>query len=240
MKQKTDAKTKRQTAAQRRKLGSTKAKKQTDDFCDDEPDQDDKLPLPDLNDPEVIEELLEDAADAQVPIGNEIDSRKKRQGRKLVYNPDYHPKELVRLMSKGLSQKEVAREFGVWNISLQQWAKKYAEFSLALRMGTDACEAWWMTQGRVNLQNSKFNYIGWMMNMTNRFRENWKRNDVPDTADPDALEKGRREAKLIVHLYGNASKEEITDGIRQVHDVIDIGRKQHRELGSKLKKDEGD
>jgi len=60
----------------------------------------------------------------------------------------------------------------------ERWMKEEEEFSETIKAGKMLSEAWWAIQGRTNLKEPKFNYVGWYMNMKNRF--GWK--DKTETA----------------------------------------------------------
>ena len=82
-------------------------------------------------------------------------------------------KELILTeMAEGASRQEVTALLGISNDLYERLAKEDAEFSETLKRGLMLCEAWWLTEGRKNLKNRNFSYVGWYMNMKNRF--GWK------------------------------------------------------------------
>ena len=78
---------------------------------------------------------------------------------------------LEELMSEGASQFEVIAELGICEDTFYRWKQENDEFSESVARGRVLSQAWWERIGRLNLENTKFNYWGWYMNMKNRF--NW-------------------------------------------------------------------
>jgi hypothetical protein len=81
-------------------------------------------------------------------------------------------KTVVDLMAEGASKAEVAAELGISRETLNEWTKSNQVFSVAIKEGEALSEAWWLKQGRVNLQNKEFSATLWYMNMKNR--HGWK------------------------------------------------------------------
>ena len=90
-------------------------------------------------------------------------------GRPTKYDPAMCEK-VVELMSEGYAKVEVAVALGITRETLNAWDNDSTkpEFSDAVRLGEEASEAWWMTKGRVNLENREFSATLWYMNMKNR------------------------------------------------------------------------
>lgn len=101
----------------------------------------------------------------------EYDKGKKKIGRPTNHDKDIYPK-MYKLAKLGYSIDAIAFRLGVWPMQFKDWAKKIPEFNTAIKKCREIAIDWWAEQGMMNIYNSKFNNILWMMNMSNRFR--WK------------------------------------------------------------------
>ncbi len=57
-------------------------------------------------------------------------------------------KKVVELMAEGRSKREVCAILGIHHDTLYEWAKRYNEFSDALKKGEQVCARWWNDLGR--------------------------------------------------------------------------------------------
>lgn len=124
------------------------------------------------------------------------------------------------LFDQGGSIAEVCRIMGISRSTFHAWTKGTDTlknpFREVVKMGKEASEAWWVRQGRENLETRGFNANLWLLNMVNRFGWNSNRKeekkeveykgsvDVKKKVDIDAiLEKavtqGMEEVKKSIH-----------------------------------------
>lgn len=102
-------------------------------------------------------------------------------------------------MSKGYSFESFAAIIDVNKDSLNEWAHKHKEFSVAKKRAIDKCRYWWeqmgiagiwesmgQRTGKNNKDPKKLNTAMWIYNMKCRFREEWRDEIVHkgDTAEP--------------------------------------------------------
>tara|TARA_R110000772_G_C13306320_1_gene439381 strand:+ start:2218 stop:2583 length:366 start_codon:yes stop_codon:yes gene_type:complete len=77
--------------------------------------------------------------------------------------------QVIELMYQGLSIEEVCYELKICKQTFYNWCEQHPEFLDSKKKGLDFSQGWWMKQGRVNLENQKFNSTLFYMNMKNRF-----------------------------------------------------------------------
>jgi len=99
-------------------------------------------------------------------------------GRPSKYDPSKND-TVIELMSEGASLVEVADFLDVDRKTIWDWCNEDSprykdEFCNVIKRGYQKCQVWWEKQGRANLQNKDFSWVGWFMNMKNRFPEDWR------------------------------------------------------------------
>lgn len=73
------------------------------------------------------------------------------------YDPAVHPMMYITLSKDGMSDVEIAAEIGVATTTLRAWSEKYLDFYNAAEIGKALYEAWWLKEGRENLDNRGYN-----------------------------------------------------------------------------------
>lgn len=74
----------------------------------------------------------------------------------------------LNLFEQGASKTEVKAELDICDPVWYRLLKEDEHFASVIKKGETLSEAWWERQGRGNLHNKVFNYVGWYMNMKNR------------------------------------------------------------------------
>lgn len=73
------------------------------------------------------------------------------------YQPAYHPMEFITLSREGMSEVEIAAKFEVSVGTMRSWSEKFADFNTAFEVGQAMHEAWWLQEGKDNLDNRGYN-----------------------------------------------------------------------------------
>lgn len=73
-------------------------------------------------------------------------------GRPTDYKPDFHPKEIIRLMKEeGKTAVQVARDWDITEETLSEWRRVHKEFSEAYIRAKHYRRAWWIDMGQRGL-----------------------------------------------------------------------------------------
>lgn len=131
---------------------------------------------------------------------------------KLVHDINDLPKNFKDLVidmmrEEGMSIKEVLADFGITPSAHAKFKKESEEYKDAFEIGQTFAEAWWMSQGRRNLETKGFNLGVYAFQMKNRFK--WR--DVPITA-------GDKDRKLADKYKESEIKEKYKIEKREVED----------------------
>lgn len=77
--------------------------------------------------------------------------------RAVKYDKGEHPMKFIEHSREGLSPVEIAAEFGVSMKDLKKWDETFEEFHIAYEVGAALHEAWYVKQGKDNLDNMRYN-----------------------------------------------------------------------------------
>lgn len=67
--------------------------------------------------------------------------KKKKRGRKSLYNPEIHPKKAGDLALMGKTNPEIAAALGVTAETLNQWRRQFPEFADAVKKNKDQADS---------------------------------------------------------------------------------------------------
>jgi hypothetical protein len=73
------------------------------------------------------------------------------------FDPEKHPRLFMELSKIGKLDPEIAAEFGVSVPTIQHWAETLTEYAYAYEAGQAMQEAWWLSEGKNNLDNRGYN-----------------------------------------------------------------------------------
>jgi hypothetical protein len=89
---------------------------------------------------------------------------------------------LLSLYSEGMSDAEVIKELKITRQQFDDYCRDVPAFAELVARGRDYSEAWWLTQGRVNLKNKDFVTALWVFNVKNRLGWGDKK-ELPDNSN---------------------------------------------------------
>ena len=119
------------------------------------------------------------------------------------------------LFDQGASIAEVCREMGVSRNTFKTWRtsvdSQKASFRDVVTMGLEASEAWWIRQGRENIDNRSFNNNLWALNMVNRW--SWNSNKKEEKKEISHI--GVVEVKNKVDVESIVEKA-VSQGVKQM------------------------
>lgn len=112
---------------------------------------------------------------------------------------------VIALYADGASDEEVKAwihtQRGSFSNDLwDRWLVEEPEFSETIKGGRLLSKAWWERQGRTNLATRGFSYVGWYMNMKNRFGWNDKPKQETSTFPTPILSILFKEAEKLNEL----------------------------------------
>jgi hypothetical protein len=116
---------------------------------------------------------------------------------------------------------EASRLMGINRSTFNRWAnsigKEKQQFREIVEIGKEAAEAWWIRQGRENLDTRGFNHGLWLMNMVNRF--GWTSSHSRKEEKKEIAHSGTVEVKKKVDVDAILEKA-INMGIKEMEKSI--------------------
>lgn len=94
----------------------------------------------------------------------------------------------------GASREEVYALLDISDSTFARLMREDADFSRTIKTGERYSKAWWLNVGRTQLRNKDFSYVGWYMNMKNRF----------DWADK---QENKHEINMVQPILGAVTKQ---------------------------------
>lgn len=98
----------------------------------------------------------------------------------------------------GASRQEIYAMLDISDSTFARLMREDEEFSRTIKTGERYSQAWWLNVGRTQLRNKEFSYVGWYMNMKNRF--GWK-----DKSEQDVTH------RIVTPILGARTKKTIEE-----------------------------
>jgi len=131
------------------------------------------------------------------------------------------PRRIEALFDQGGTLVEASRLMGINRSTFNRWLKgtdkEKQNFREVVDIGKEASEAWWIRQGRENLDTRGFNHGLWLMNMVNRF--GWTSSHSRKDEKKEVQHSGTVEVKKKVDVDAILEKA-INKGIEEMEKSI--------------------
>lgn len=113
--------------------------------------------------------------EASAPAAPGAVTDKPKRGRPTKYLPEYCDL-VLELGEQGKSKAQMARTIGVTRETLDEWAKRYPEFSDAIKGALELSLAWWEDAGQQGmfLGAKGFNSTAYIFQVKNRFKADYR------------------------------------------------------------------
>jgi hypothetical protein len=113
-------------------------------------------------------------------------AEKKKIGAPSKYDPKMC-QTVIDCGKEGMSKFEMSLELDIAYDTFDRWQNERPDFSEAVKRSTRFSQGWWERQGRIATFGGTdgFNATGYVFNMKNRFREDWKDTVKNELSGPD-------------------------------------------------------
>lgn len=116
-------------------------------------------------------------------------TRKQPKKKRPVGRPtDYHRSlcaKVVALGKRGKSKAQIAAALGKSRQTIDTWVAEHPEFLDAISRAKELALAWWEDAGQNGLTGGKFNATAFIFQMKNRFKEDYRDQQIVEHGGPD-------------------------------------------------------
>lgn len=72
-----------------------------------------------------------------------------------AYDPEFHPKDIIEIMSQGLFNVHIWTKWDIDESTFYRWLKEHPELEDAYRKGEAACQAYWISNKLIPMANGE-------------------------------------------------------------------------------------
>lgn len=128
--------------------------------------------------------------------------------------PDGWQDKLLDMYRNGAADIEIIAQIHDWREKFSRdlfyrWLDEEPEFSDTIKRGRELAEAVWTREGRENLKDKDFSYVGWYMNMKNRY--GWRDKQEIENKNIDITQEYLDAVTKLANAKNPETKSESTD-----------------------------